>query len=94
MEDGYDDVAHVGGCGRVIERLPWKISGIGRIEIDDGHDKNTHLTVVRIVLCGRGYMANGMRNEPWVKANTCIIVAQVFFRWLLYRVEWSGSRGR
>ena len=79
MEDGYDDVAHVGGCGRVIERLPWKISGIGGIEIDDGPGKNTYPTVVRIVLYYRGYMANRVRNESWVKANTRIIVAQVLF---------------
>ena len=66
MEDGYDDVAHVGGCGRVIEGLPWKISGIGGIEINDGHGKNTSPTVVRIVLYERGCMANRVRNESWV----------------------------
>ena len=75
MEDSYDDVAHVGGCGRVIEGLPWKISGIGRIEIDDGHGKNTYPIVVRIVLYDCGYMAKRVRNESWVKAKTLIIVA-------------------
>ena len=42
LEDGYDNVAHVGCSGWVIKGLPWKSSGIGEVEVNDGHGKNTH----------------------------------------------------
>ena len=75
LEDGYDNVAHVGCCGWVIKGLPWKSRGIGGVEVYDGHGKNTYPTVVRIVLYNCGYMAQRVRNESWVKAKTLIIVA-------------------
>ena len=79
LEDGYDNVAHVGCSGWVIKGLPWKSRGIGGVEVYDGHGKNTYPTVVRIVLYNCGYMAQRVRNKSWVKAKTLIIVAQVLF---------------
>ena len=79
LEDGYDNVAHVGCSGWVVKGVPWKSRGIGGVEVHDGHGKNTYPTVVRIVLYNCGYMAQRVRNESWVKAKTLIIVAQVLF---------------
>ena len=79
LEDGYDNVAHVGCSGWVIKGLPWKSRGIGGVEVHDSHGKNTYPTVVRIVLYDCGCMAERLRNDSWVKAKTRIIVAQVLF---------------
>ena len=79
LEDGYDNVAHVGCSGWVIKGLSWKSSGIGGVEVNDCHGKNRYPTVVRIVLYDCGYMVKRVSNESWFKAKTRIIVAHVLF---------------
>ena len=93
MEDDYDNVAHVGCSGWVIKSLPWKSSGIGGLEVNDGHGNNRYPTVVRIVLYDCGYMVKRVSNESWFKAKTRIIVAQVLFDGYVIKRNGEGVTG-